>query len=554
MKTGRLRAVLFVSGFLRTMVEPPRAVADCLYMFDSETHKKSRMEDAGGGMEAESVEFLLTAEEAYPALERLVISARRHVSVSMRIFDPATLLKSDEGKAIGRDWSALLTHKLREGVRFTIVITDFDPVARPELHRYSWECRAACLAAAEASGNPDLIDVDVHMHKAQVGWFHRIMFMPATRRKLRDECSRLAGLDKDACDHALGHMPKFRRMVRRQGHKLFPRLWPPAPLVPATHHQKMAVIDDEKLYIGGLDLNPRRYDDKAHDRAPEKTWHDVQAVVTGPVVKAAARHLAEFREVTAGDQAPAPFAGLLRTLSADVPGGRRLAPRELVSEIEEAHLRLIRTARDYIYIETQFLRSSPITDALVAAAEASPHVQLIVMLPAAPEDVAFERSDDMDARYGEQLQTNAVERLRDAFGERVFFGSPAQARRMETGHRDSHYGAPIIYIHAKVIVVDGRSVIVSSANLNGRSMRWDTEAGIEVSDPLLATSFFDRCLRHWFPEAAPRAAVVAKEWNDAAQANARRAPEERTHFVLPYAVEPAAEMGEPLPGVPEEMV
>ncbi len=523
-------------------------------MFDSETHTMSRSEDTGGGMEAESVEFLLTAQEAYPAFERLVLDARRHVSISMRMFDPATKLKSDEGKAIGRDWADLLTHKLDEGVRFTIVISDFDPVARPELHRYSWESRAACLAAAAASSNPGALTVDVHMHKAQVGWAHRVMFMPVTRRKLRDECNRLSGLEQEACDTALEHMPKFRRMVRKQGRKLFPRIWPPAPLIPATHHQKMAVVDDETLYIGGLDLNPRRYDDKAHDRAPEKTWHDVQAVVTGPVVRAAARHLAEFREVTAGDRAPSPFGGLLRTLSSDIPGGRRLAPREILSEIEEAHLRLIRTARDYIYIETQFLRSTPITDALVAAAEAMPELQLVVMLPAAPEDVAFDRSDDVDARYGEQLQSDAVERLREAYGERVFFGSPAQTRPMDTGHRDSHYGAPIIYIHAKLIIVDGRAAVVSSANLNGRSMRWDSEAGIEVADPLLVASFFEKCTKHWYSDSIPGNTAIAATWSEAAQSNARRNPEDREHFVLPYAVEPAAEMGEPLPGVPEEMV
>lgn len=505
-------------------------------------------------MQTETAQVLITASEAYPAFERMVLNARRDVWISMRIFDPTTHLYSDEAKAVGKTWSDLLRHKLDEGVRFTIIITDFDPVARPDLHELSWRCRDDCLAAAEASRNPDLLDVDVHMHPARVGWAHRVLFMPVTRRKLRDECNRLTGMDREECDTVLAHRPRFRQMIRSRAGKMWPRLWPPAPLVPATHHQKMAVADGRVLYVGGLDLNPRRYDDKHHRRAPEKTWHDVQLIVTGEVAKAGLRHLREFRAVTAGEVQPSAFGGVLRTLSCDVPGGRRLAPHEVLRELEEAHLRLIRTAKRYIFIETQFLRSTPITDALVTAAAAQPDLQLVVLLPAAPEDVAFDSSDDMDAKYGEQLQSTAVERLRDAFGDRVFFGSPAQPRRMQTDGRDTHYDAPIIYIHAKVMVIDDRAAIVSSANLNGRSMRWDSETGIELAEPGRAEQVFSRCCDHWFPDGAPGELTRAATWTRAAQDNAKRAPEDRNHFILPYDVEPAEKMGEPLPGVPEEMV
>jgi phospholipase D1/2 len=505
-------------------------------------------------MPQESVQFLLTAEEAYPAFERMVLGARRHVSVSMRMFDPATRLFSDAGRRIGDTWADLIRHKLDEGVQITIVITDFDPVARPSLHRYSWACRAACVAAAEASQHPEKLDISVHMHAARVGWPHRLLFMPVTRGKLRVECDRLSGLERDECEACLDTMPGFRRLVRWRRERLSPRAWPPAPLVPATHHQKMAVVDGEMLYIGGLDLSPRRYDGKDHERPPEKTWHDVQMIMTGPVVQAAQQHLDEFREVTAGRSAPARFNGLLRTISADVPGGRRLAPQNILRELEEAYLRLIRTARHYIYIETQFLRSSAITDALLTAAEAQPELQLIVLMPAAPEDIAFDRSDNLDARFGEQLQSDAVTALYDAFGDRAFFGAPAQPRAQETGHRDSHYGAPIVYVHAKVMVVDGRAALVSSANLNGRSLRWDTETGVEVRDTYAVGRFFARCCEHWFAGRPHGDCERAESWTAVARENARLDPDARTHFILPYNVEPAEEFGTPIPGIPEEMV
>ncbi|MEC7762315.1 MAG: phospholipase D-like domain-containing protein [Pseudomonadota bacterium] len=505
-------------------------------------------------MQTDTVQVLITAAEAYPAFERMVLAAKKDVWISLRIFDPTTHLYSDEARAIGTTWADLLRHKLDEGVRFNIVITDFDPVARPELHELSWRCRDDCIAAAKASKHPDRLEVDVHMHPARVGWAHRLLFMPVTRRKLRDECNRLIGMDRKACDDALEHRPRFRQMIRHRSGKLWPRLWPPAPLVPATHHQKMAVADGKVLYIGGLDLNPRRYDDLHHRRAPEKTWHDVQVIATGEAAKAGLRHIKEFRQVTAGEAQPSPYGGVLRTLSCDVPGGRRLAPHEVLRELEEAHLRLIRTAKRYIFIETQFLRSTPITDALVTAAAAQPDLQLMVLLPAAPEDVAFDSSDDLDAKYGEQLQSTAVKRLRDAYGDRVFFGSPAQPRRMETEGRDTHFDAPIIYIHAKVIVTDDRTAIVSSANLNGRSMRWDSETGVELADPAIATKLFRRCCDHWFPNGDPGDMTRAETWNRAATDNSRREPAERPHFILPYDEKLAAEMGEPIPGVPEEMV
>jgi phospholipase D1/2 len=47
-------------------------------------------------------------------------------------------------------------------------------------------------------------------------------------------------------------------------------------LHPATHHQKLAVFDRRRLYIGGLDLDERRWDTPEHDRPGAETWQDLQ--------------------------------------------------------------------------------------------------------------------------------------------------------------------------------------------------------------------------------------------------------------------------------------
>lgn len=498
-------------------------------------------------------QFLLTAAEAYPVFEEAVLGAQSEVLISMRMFDPDTPLYSPRAKGIGHSWSELIRRKLDEGVRFDITITDFDPVARPDIHRYSWECLARLRATATASKHPELFAARVHMHPARVSFAHRLGLMLVTRGKLRTECDALNHLDRRDRAERLALMPAFKALVRSRPGRVVPRLWPPAPLVPATHHQKMAVVDGNWLYIGGLDHNARRYDDLNHDRPNDETWHDIQVAVTGRIAEVARTHILGFRDWT-DCEAPPAFEGLLRTLSCDPGNGHRgLCPREVLHELEDAHLRLIGQAKRFIYIETQFLRSTAITDALVTAAARTPDLNLMVMLPAAPEEVAFGGSEDMDSKYGEQLQSEAIERLRDAFGDRAFFGAPAQCRTFETEGRGAHFSAPIVYIHAKCMVVDGTAAIVSSANLNGRSMRWDTEAGLAFAGAD-AARLFERCVDHWWANSPSDNIESAATWREVASANADKVPEDRINFLLPYSVTPARELGAHVPGIPEEMV
>ncbi|MGB4910319.1 MAG: phosphatidylserine synthase, partial [Tabrizicola sp.] len=88
--------------------------------------------------EAPQVEILVTAAEAYPALERAFLSARAEILAGFRVFDLKTRLRSPEALVIGQTWFDLVIHTLRRGVAIRIVLSDFDPVARPRLHRATW--------------------------------------------------------------------------------------------------------------------------------------------------------------------------------------------------------------------------------------------------------------------------------------------------------------------------------------------------------------------------------------------------------------------------------
>jgi phospholipase D1/2 len=73
-----------------------------------------------------------------------------------------------------------------------------------------------------------------------------------------------------------------------------------------------------------------------------------------------------------------------------------LSPQNVVSEIEAVHLRAIGQSQKLIYMETQFLRHMPIALALARRARKVPSLRLIVVLPAAPEDIAFSDEPGVD--------------------------------------------------------------------------------------------------------------------------------------------------------------
>ena len=110
---------------------------------------------------------------------------------------------------------------------------------------------------------------------------------------------------------------------------------------------------------------------------------------------------------------------LVRTLSRNRRGWLSFAPGTRCAEIEDEHLRMIGAARRLIYIESQFLRSQPVAEALAQAARAVPGLGLIMVLPAAPEQIAFEGKSGIPERFGEHLHHECVKCVREGFGERL---------------------------------------------------------------------------------------------------------------------------------------
>ncbi len=505
-------------------------------------------------------EVLITASEAYPAFERLFMGAEREILCGFRIFCPWTRLRSPEALKIGETWFDLIAHTLSRGIRFSITITDFDPVVRPDHHRDTWSSIRALIAAAEASGRPDLLTATASLHPARVGAAVRLPLWPKILGEIGEKTNELNRLSARQRARFLAEAPHFRPWITERNGRLRPKRWPIPPLVPVTHHQKLAVFDQERLYIGGLDLNERRYDTPNHDRQGHETWHDVQIILHGESARAAHRHLQTFQDLSEGADVN-PAHGLLRTLSRKRDFNLfSIAPVKALSEISDAHMREAESAEQLIYMETQFFRDVSLARHLAALGSAKPSLTMILVMPAAPEDIAYEDQPKEDARYGEYLQARCVDILTKGFGkDRLLIASPALPRTDRTPDRSTLYSAPLVYLHSKVSIFDRRSAIVSSANLNGRSLKWDTEAGVMLTEPDRVRHLQRRCFEHWLDgdAVAPDFLDLSKAcmtWSRRAHENARLEPEVRKGFLLPYSAGPARRFGRNLPGIPEEMV
>ncbi len=512
------------------------------------------------------VRLLLTAAEAYPEFERMVLTAEREIWASFRIFDPRTRLRSSAAKRIGKTWFDLIVHTLQRGVEINLVIADFDPVVCADLHRGTWRSVRMLLAAAEVAGPAARLTVTPAMHPARAGLLPGLIFRGRIRARLRETVRRLNRRGPADRAAALRDMPGLAahlrigpggRVAMRPGALPLPH--------PATHHQKIAVIDRKRLYIGGLDLDERRFDTPDHHRPGEETWHDVQLTMEGLAVAEAQAHLESFLDVTAGRREPRPQRRLLRTLSRPRrPSIFCFGPEPLRQEIATAHAMLARRAERLIYIETQFFRDQKMAQILAGIGREKPDLGMILILPGAPEDVAFEANRGLDARYGEFLQARALRRLKRAFGPRLFVGGAAQPRPAAPtdslgNGRKTLDGAPIIYIHAKVSIFDERAAILSSANLNARSLRWDTESGVFLNTPQDVAAVRHRVMAHWLPRDAEPAlfgadAATVAGWRRLAVGNAALPPAQRRGLILPYDIRAAERFGRNLPGVPPELV
>ncbi len=296
------------------------------------------------------------------------------------------------------------------------------------------------------------------------------------------------------------------------------------------HHEKTLVIDGETAFVGGIDMTDQagdRFDTSAHHARRRLGWHDVSTRLRGPAVADVAAHFAlRWRELT-GERLPTPArlepAGestvqVVRTVA---EGMYDALPRGDF-RILESYLRAITRAERYVYLENQFLWSPEIVARLSAKLREPPDpaFRLVIVLPSR----ANNGQDDTKGQLG-------VLESADAGGGRLLVAT----LRSLTGARDD-----LLYVHAKVGIVDDRWLTIGSANLNAHSLLNDTEMNVVTDDRALAR---ETRLRLWaehldvdpasIADRAP-AAVVDELWRPIAQEQLgrRQAGDAPTHRLL----------------------
>jgi phosphatidylserine/phosphatidylglycerophosphate/cardiolipin synthase-like enzyme len=541
---------------------------------------------------------LIEAADMYPALEHLVLDARESVWLSFRIFDPDTKTRSDRARELGiEDWAGLIHHAVKREVSVRILLADFEPVLADHLHAASWSTYQRIREMVDELGDhhADCLQLMVVQHEGEIGWGWRQLLRLLLRRRIRKLVGEL--LSRESHDDG-GFATRPGLWPHVEWRQENPNSWKPAPpprLWPATYHQKFVVVDQAKAIIGGLDLDERRWDDRRHRQRADQTWHDVSALIEGPVVADAARHFARLwnqemprykatvaewtgecgRRLMVDPLSPIPIdavptpadAGeasvqLVRTLSRKSAATFAIGPLHGIRELKAAHRALIASARRELYIEAQFFRSDDAADWVEAALRASPELEVIILIANTPEEIAFEgQTDNLAHRHGEYLQARALGRLLKKAGpQRVGLFTlvkqePVSGREKKFEEtRGTAFGSGLIHIHSKLLIADDATCLLSSANINGRSFDWDTELGFLWREPGAAIGAFKRQLWSQLLGCGGGLPDGLEGWRDVARFNSQAQPQDRRGFVLPYQLGRARRFARPYWFIPEDLV
>ncbi|CCI47829.1 unnamed protein product [Albugo candida] len=180
--------------------------------------------------------------------------------------------------------------------------------------------------------------------------------------------------------------------------------------------------------------------------------------------------------------------------------------------IQNAYIRLISSASHFIYIENQFfisglegdhLCSNRIANALVErirrAAANQETFRVIVLIPLLPAFPGQPNDKDASSLRGvlhwqyrtisrgkQSIYHTLYQELDDPFEYIAFYGLRTFQMKDEMPHTEE------VYIHSKMMIVDDRSCIIGSANINERSLRGDRDSEIAV---VIDDTDFDESIR-----------------------------------------------------------
>ncbi|AFM99380.1 phospholipase D [Encephalitozoon hellem ATCC 50504] len=312
-----------------------------------------------------------------------------------------------------------------------------------------------------------------------------------------------------------------------------------------THHEKIVAIDQRIAYVGGMDLAPGRYDTQEHalfstEYWPEVSgggrwegdtggvrrmpWHDVQCKIVGDSAFDVSQHFIERWNFIVSKYGEVEKIKLLvpneemleEYVSRHGPDGRASIRTQVLrsagkwslgydeDSISRGYSEMILSSKRFIYIENQFFitrcSSAPgfpentigkaLVERIVRANRDGEEFKVYVVIPLFPIlDTGF-TVGPTPAMEIIRIQEQSIFR-----GEMSVYqvlkenGVDPDKYLVFVSLRKAYFdGRKIvqeqIYVHSKIIIVDGTSAIVGSANLNDRSMlgNRDTEIALLVEE------------------------------------------------------------------------
>lgn len=266
----------------------------------------------------------------------------------------------------------------------------------------------------------------------------------------------------------------------------------------ACHHQKIVVIDDEIAFWGGMDVALGRWDWRDHHVKnlfrsdpsglpdPRKKtrygpYHDIQAVVAGPVVSYYAqlvrerwRNASNIKPISVsayqGTDLPQSWPPSFTPQFKDVSFAlaRTLPPilgKKAVHESLHMFLDEIAVAENFIYIENQYLACDEIAEALNRRLREKPELRLLAVSCDKPQGIIEKK-----AMWGGRLKFQDI-LLQGDTGDRVALTYPVcRENNVEKS----------IHIHSKLMIIDDKYLHLGSSNIANRSMGMDTEFDVTI--------------------------------------------------------------------------
>ena len=256
----------------------------------------------------------------------------------------------------------------------------------------------------------------------------------------------------------------------------------------ASHHHKIAVIDDRLAFCGGIDMTADRWDTREHRDGDEHRkrpttrrrygpWHDATMAVDGAVAAALGEHARDRWKAAGGEPIEPPA-------SSSDPWPEELEPHfrdveiaiartraeydgeECVREIEALYVDMIRSAKRFVYAENQYFASRIIAKAIAERLQEAAPPEFVIVNPHSADGWLEDKA--MSSARAELME---VVRECDRHGRfRIYYP-------VTEGRED-------IYVHSKITIVDDQMIRVGSANLNNRSMGLDSECDLMIDASL----------------------------------------------------------------------